>query len=62
MKSIGEICEQQNIRYGSALMIGITKKKSFEETRGKKDQKQPMTVEYDAMMKNQTWELMSCPK
>ena len=35
---------------------------SFEDTRGKKDQKQPMTVEYDAMMKNQTWELVSCPK
>ena len=35
---------------------------SFEETRVKKDQKQTMNVEYDAMMKNQTWELVSCPK
>ena len=35
---------------------------SFEETRGKKDQKQPMNVEYDAMLKNQTWDIVPCLK
>ena len=35
---------------------------SFEDTKGNKDQKQLMNVEYDAIMKNQTWNLVSCPK
>jgi len=44
MKSISEIYEQENRRYGSAL---VTK---------------TMNVEYDAMLKNQTWDIVPCLK
>jgi hypothetical protein len=38
MKSISEIYEQENRRYGSALMTKVLQTTiSFEETRGKKD-------------------------
>jgi hypothetical protein len=38
MKSIGEIYEQENRIYGSALMTKLLQTTiSFEETRGKKD-------------------------
>lgn len=45
-----------------AKVLQVNDPRSYEEARGKKEWEQAMEEEYDALVKNKTWELVQLPK
>ena len=45
-----------------AKVLQVNDPRSYEEARGKKEREQAMEEEYDALVKNKTWELVPLPK